>query len=230
MSFYYRLPVVEKCLKKCLVLIFVYYKRSELTLKFGDVVVNKKEFHASKQAIGLSLVDADKIVLSDKFKCSDNGSKYFIGYLGDNNVIKPLCIILPQMSGCIRYFVDGGKNMSSKTEDESVYQKYNEIWDKVKKALNTRSHNQPVYDGKYIKAKVRTFDGVISILFSDNKIPKEGNHYICIAAICVDSVLKKDKKNYPQVYLEQRNYRIKKRKMVDFIDAEVDLSSDSLDD
>ena len=61
-------------------------------------------------------------------------------------------------------------------------------------------------------------------LFSGNEIPKERNHYTCIAAICIDSVLKIDKKNYPHVYLEQCKYKIKKRELVNFIDD--DLSSD----
>ena len=69
---------------------------------------------------------------------------------------------------------------------------------------------------------------MISTLFSGNEIPKEKNYYICIAAICIDSVLKVDKKNY--LYLEQCKYKIKRRKPVDFIDAEVDLSSDDSDD
>ena len=99
------------------------------------------------------------------------------------------------------------------------------IWNKIKKILHTRFHSQPIYNDKYIKTKVKTFSGVINTLFSDNKIPKGENHNICIAAICVDSILKMDKKNYPQVNLEQSKYKIKRRKMVDFIDAEVDLSS-----
>ena len=83
---------------------------SKQTLKFGDVVVNKKDFHASKQAIALNLVDTDKIVVFDKFKYSDDGSKYFIGYLDGYDIIRPLCIILPQMSGYMKQFDDGGKN------------------------------------------------------------------------------------------------------------------------
>ena len=58
---------------------------SEQTLKFGDIVVDKNEFHASKQAIPLNLVNTNKIVTSDKFKHSDDGSKYFIGYLHDDD-------------------------------------------------------------------------------------------------------------------------------------------------
>ena len=65
---------------------------SEQTLKFGNIVVNKKEFHASKQAIALNLVYTNKIVISDKFKYSADGSKYFIGYLHDDDIIK-LCVL-----------------------------------------------------------------------------------------------------------------------------------------
>ena len=85
---------------------FYCIKMSENTLKFGETVVNKRELHASKQAIALNLVNTYKIVVSDKFKRTDDGFKYFIGYLHDNNVIKPLCIILPQMSGYIKYLVE----------------------------------------------------------------------------------------------------------------------------
>ena len=141
-----------------------------------------------------------------------------------------MCIILPQISGYIKYSDDGGKNISFKIEDESVFFKYNVICNKIKKTLNTKFHSQPIYDYKYIKTKVKAFDGVINTLFSDNKIPREGNHYICIAAICIGSILNVDKKNYLQSYLEQCKYKIKRRKMVDFIGAEVDPSSDESDD
>ena len=113
-------------------------------------MVNKGEFHASKQAIALNLVNTSKIVVSDKFNHSNNGFKYCIGYLHDDDVIRPLCIILPQMSGYIKYFDNSGKNMSFKIEVGSVYLKYTEIWNKIKKSLNTRFHSQPIYDNKYI--------------------------------------------------------------------------------
>ena len=142
---------------------------SEQTLKVDNPVVNKKEFHASKQATALHLVDTNKIVISNKFKYSHDASKYFIGYLhDDDDVIRPLCIILPQMSGYKKYFDDGEKNMSFKVEDESVYLKYTEIWNKIKKLLNTRFHSQLIYDDKHIKIKVKAFSGMINTLFSDN--------------------------------------------------------------
>ena len=71
---------------------------SKQTLKFGENVVNKKDFHASKQLIALNSVESGKIIISNEFELSDDGCKYFIGYLHDDDVIKPLCIILPQMS------------------------------------------------------------------------------------------------------------------------------------
>ena len=106
---------------------------SEKTLKFDNIRVNKKEFHKSKQPIDLDLVNVDQIVVSDKFKHSDCSFKYFIGYK-EGEVIKPLHIILPQMNGYIKYFENGGKNMSFTIENDSVLKKFNEIWGKLKKA------------------------------------------------------------------------------------------------
>ena len=82
---------------------------SEQTLKFGDIVVNEREFRASKQAVSLNLVITNKIVFSDNFKDSDDGFKYFIGCLHDDDVIGPLYIILPKMSGYIKDFDNGGE-------------------------------------------------------------------------------------------------------------------------
>ena len=115
------------------ILILAQCKISEQTLKLGNAVVNKKSFHTSKHVTALNLVDINKIVVSEKFKFSNDSSKYFIGYLHDDDIIRFLSIILTQMSGYIKYFGDGGENMSFKIEDEGVYLKYNEIWNKIKK-------------------------------------------------------------------------------------------------
>ena len=111
----------------------------------------------------------------------------------------------------------------------SVYLKYTEIWNKLRDLLNIKFHSQPIYDDKYIKTKVKTFNNMINTLFLGDEIPKERIHYVCIAAICIESVLRVDKKNYPQVYLEQCKYKTRKRKLVDFIDDDEDLSSDDSD-
>ena len=120
------------------------------------------------------------------------------------------------MSRYIKYFDNCGKNMSFKFEDESVYLKYTEIWNKIKNSLHSKFYSQPTYDDKYIKTKVKTFSIMINTFFSGNQFPKERNHYICIAAICINSVLRLDKKNYPQVYLEQCKYKTKKKKASKF--------------
>ena len=99
-------------------------RRSENTLKFDNIVVSKIDFHKSKQLINLSLVNVDQIVVPDKFKHSDDGFKYFIGYK-EVETVKPLCIILPQMNAYIKYFENGGKNMSFIIKDDDVLDKYN---------------------------------------------------------------------------------------------------------
>ena len=166
----------------------------------------KEELHKSKQPINLELINVDQIVVSDKFKHSDDGFKCFIGYK-ESEFIKPLCIVLPQMSGYIKYFENGGKNMSFVIKDDDVLDKYNEIWDKIKNTLNIKFHSMLVYDEKYIKPKVREFNGVIKTKFLSDKIPKETVHCACIGCITNDSVMKIEKKNYPQVYLEECKYK-----------------------
>ena len=92
---------------------------SKQTLKFGENKINKSEFHDSKQEIALDLVDVNKIVTSDKVKIYDISSKSFIGY-SDEDTIKPLCIVLSQMNGYIKYFKNNNKNMSFISEDEDI--------------------------------------------------------------------------------------------------------------
>ena len=166
---------------------------SEKTLKFVNIKLNKKEFHKSKQPIDLKSVNVDQIVVSDKFRHSNEGFKYFIGYQ-DNEIVKPLCIILPQMSGYIKYFEKGGKNVSFFVRDDNALDKYNEIWDKIKEKLNIKFHSKPAYDQKYLNAKVREFDGKIKTNFLGNEVPKENMHYTRIACITIDSVMRIGKK------------------------------------
>ena len=186
--------------------------------------MSKKDFYDAKKVIPLNLVDVANIVVSYKVKNYNETSKYFVGYLNDIDAVVPLCIILPQMSGYIRYFENGGKNMSFKIEDDDVYIKYNQIWNKIKELLGVKFYSAPIYDDKYIKTKVKTFSKVINTLFSGDEIPKERVEHVCIACISIDSVLRVDKKNFPQVYLEQCKYKAKKKERKS--NYEVDLDSD----
>ena len=117
--------------------------------------------------------------------------------------------------------------MSFVIKDDDVLDKYNEIWDKIKETLSIKFHSMPVYDEQYIKAKVREFNGVSNTNFSSDEVPKENKHYTCIACITIDSVMRMEKKNYPQVYLEEYQYKIKKTKMTNFIKAELESESES---
>ena len=133
---------------------------TEKILKFNNIRVNKKEFHKSKQPIDLMSVNVDQIVVSDKFKHNNGGFKYFIGYQ-EGKIVKPLCIILPQMNGYIKYFENGSKIMSLLIKDDEVQEKYKQIWDVIKDKPVIKCHSLPVYDMKYLKTKVREFDDMI---------------------------------------------------------------------
>ena len=198
-------------------------------IKFGNKEVNKKDFYSAKQAISLDSVDLNKIVVSKKWKINDTTYKHICGYL-NNNTIQPLYVVLPQMDGRIKYFDDGGKNMTFLTDDEKIYEKYNEIWEVVRNLLKIDFTVSPARDDEYLVAELKIFNKINRTTFNNNNyIPMEKSHYICIPVIDIDSVLKIDNKRaYPQAYLEQCKYKLKKRKIVNYIDDEIiDEDSDS---
>ena len=141
------------------------------------------------------------------------------------------------MSGYIKYFDDIGKNMLFVTDDKEVYKKYNEIWEVIRKLLKPKFFVGPIRDDKYTITKLKIFKNVNITTFTDNVIPEENTHYTCISAIDIDSILKIDKKAFPQSYLEECKYKLKKRKRSRYIDhleiidydSENDNSSDSID-
>ena len=178
--------------------------------------LNKKEFHKSKEPIGLFSADLDQIVVSDRFYHNDEGFKYFISYQ-KGDIVKPLCIILPQMDGYIKYFENGGKNMSFMIKDDKMCSKHDKIQNVIKDKLGIKFH----------RFKVREFEGIIKTNFLGNGVPKENMHYTCIACRTIDSVMKMDKKYFLQVYLEECKYKVKKIQMPIFINTE--LKSDSSD-
>ena len=188
-----------------------------------------KKIYSSKQAVSLDSVDLNKVVVSKKWKINDTAYKYICGYL-NNDTIQTLCVILPQMDGYIKYFDDGGKNRSSVTDDEIIYEKYNEIWEVIRNLLKVDFTVGPVRDDIYLVAKFKIFNKINRTTFNNNNdIPIERNHYICIPVIDIDSVIKTDKRVYPQTYLEQCHYKLKKIKCVNFIDDEI-IDDDDTDD
>ena len=94
--------------------------------------------------------------------------------------------------------------MSFVTDDEKVYDKYNKIWEVIRKLLKINFTVSPVRDDKYLVAKLKTFNKVNRAIFTNDFIPLKRQHYNCIPAIDIDAALKVDNKRaYPQVYLEQ---------------------------
>ena len=100
------------------------------------------------------------------------------------------------MNGHIKYFDNGGKNMSFVTDDNEVYGKYDAIWNVVKSLLKLKFAASPIRDDKCMLAKLKIFKKKnITTFNNDNIVPMEKNNYICIPAIDIDSVLNIDKKS-----------------------------------
>ena len=201
-------------------------------IKFRNKEVNQKEFYSSKQAISLDSVDLNKIVVSNKFKINDTTYKHICGYL-NNDTIQPLRLILPQIDEYIKHFDDGRKIMLFVTDRAKYFEKYNEIWEVIRNLLKIDFAVNLVQDYKYLLTKLKIFDIINTTTFdktifnNNNSIPMEKSHYICIPAIDINSVLKIDEKLYPQAYLEQCKYKLKKRKIVNYIvDEIIDEDSD----
>ena len=98
------------------------------------------------------------------------------------------------MSRYIKYFEYENPSMSFFINDEEMGEKYEEIWDVIKNKSKIKFHREPVYEYKYLKTKVKEYDGAIKTNFLGNDMPKENIHYTCIACITVDSVVKIDEK------------------------------------
>ena len=165
----------------------------EKTLQFNDIILNQKESHNSKEPVDLFSANVDQIVVSDKFEQKNKVFEHFIGYQ-KGEIVKPLCIISPKMSEYIKYFENGGKNVSFFIKDDEVWDKYDKIWDVFKNKRDINFHSEPVYEYKFLRAKVREFDGIIKTNLLGNDIPKKKMHYTCISCITIDSVLRIDKK------------------------------------
>ena len=128
----------------------------------------------------------------------------------------------------IKYFDDGGKNMSFVTDDEKIYEKYQEIWEVIRNLIEINFTINPIRDYKYLVAKLKIFDRINRTTLNNNSILMEKKNYIYIPVIDIDSVLKIDKRAYPQAYLEQCKYKLKKIKIVNYINDEIiDEDSDS---
>ena len=97
---------------------------------------------------------------------------------------------------------DETKYTSFLIKDDELLEKYNEIWEKVKNSLKKEFDSEPVYNEKYLKAKIKSYNGKINTNFHNNKITKEGSQFICLSVILIDSNFRTSKNYYPQMFLE----------------------------
>ena len=193
---------------------------------FDDKKLKKSDFYKNKKIFNIDYIDVNKVLVSKKEPYgTKNKLKYFFGY-NDNDVIRPLCLRLPQMTGYSRRF-DENATMSFKVNNKQLLKNYNEIWEKVEKLMRIDFESKPVYgdDDKYIKTKIKIYAGSMITNFHNKKMPKEKAPCKCLSIIMIDSVIKANKKYYPQTLLEECKYVQEKIKTENYIDE--DLESDS---
>ena len=120
--------------------------------------------------------------------------------------------------------------ISFRVNDKQLLKNYNKIWGKFEKLLKIDSESKPVYgdDDKYIKSKVKIYAGSMITNFHNKKMPKEKAPCKCLSIIMLDSVIKANKKYYPQTFLEECKYTQEKIKTKNYIDDDLKQSeSDS---
>ena len=195
-------------------------------INFNDEKIKKSSFYGNKSLFKIDDIDVNKILVSKKEPYGKKSSfKYFIGY-DDHDYFGSLCIKLLQMTGYVKHF-DNNKTMSFKVIDNKLLKKYTKIWERVSSFMNIEFDSEPVYgdNDKYIKAKIKLFGDKVNTYFQGNKIPKENASYKCLSLIMLDSVIRVNKKYYPQTLLEECKYEIKNNKMENFVNDDLELSS-----
>ena len=130
------------------------------------------------------------------------------------------------MIGYVKHF-DSNKTMSSRVSGNKLLKEYKKIWKKNSNLLDIRFDSQPVYGagGKYIKTKIKMYGNRVNTNFQVKKVPKDYASYKCLSLIMLDSVIRENEKFYPQTLLEECKYVIRKKKMENLINNNLNLSS-----
>ena len=192
--------------------------------------IEKSTFYKNKTINNIEEIDINNILVSKKEPYGNKNSvKYFIGY-NDNDIIRPLCIRLPQMTGYARKFNENA-TMSFIVKDKKLLKKYTKIWETIEGLMKINFESKPVYgdNDKYIKTKIKTYADSIITNFHNKKMPKEKAPCKCLSIIMIDSVIKANKKYYPQTLLEECNYIQEKIKIENYINADLENSESDSD-
>ena len=143
-------------------------------INFDDKKIQKSDFYKNKKSFKIDDIDVNKILISKKEPSGRKDAlKYFIGY-NDNDIIRPLCLRLPQMIGYAKKF-DKNITMSLRVNNKQLLKNYSKIWEKVEKLMKINFERKPVYgdDDEYIKTKTKIYAGSVITNFHNKKVPTE---------------------------------------------------------
>ena len=199
-------------------------------INFDDKKIKRSTFYKIKRIYSTDDIDVNNILVSKKESYGNKNSfKYFIHY-NDNDIIRPLCIRLPQMTGYARKF-DENATISFIVKNKQILKNYTKIWETIEKLMKINFENKPVYGDhdKYIKTKIKMYAGSIITNFHNKKIPKEKAPCKCLSIIMIDSVIRVNKKYYPQTVLEECKYVQEKIKIENYINEDLENSESDSD-
>ena len=163
-------------------------------IDFDDKKIRKSDFYKNKKIHRIDDIDVDKILVSKKISYgTKNSFKYFVGY--NDDVLRPLCVRLPQMSGYARK-LDENATMSFRVKNKQLLKNYNKIWEKVKKLLKIDFESKPVCgdNDTYVKTEIKIYASNIITNFHNKEMPQEKPPPNCLSIIMIDPAIKANKK------------------------------------
>ena len=178
-------------------------------LTFGNIETEKNKICHHKTLVSLRDVYIEKVLVSNEISFADKSYNHFIGYSYNDHKVKPIHIILPKTSAYVKSFDGQTKWMYFLIEDDDLLEKYNTFWDKVSADIKKDFDNEPVYNEEYLKTKIK-YHGDEFTDFYDKEIPKVNFNHTCLTVITLDFVPKKDESYYPQIFLKECKYIMKK--------------------
>ena len=98
-----------------------------------------------------------------------------------------------------------------------MLEKYNKNWDKVINIINNGFGSGPVYNNKYLKTEIKSYEGKVNTIFHNDKMSADGSHIIYLSVVIIDSVFKMGKNYYPQLFLGDCKYIVKEKKWLNIL-------------
>ena len=191
-----------------------------------------KDFYNNIKQFNIEDININKILICKPKTYENNMIKYVIGY--NDSTISPLQLFLPKMIGYLNSFKDGArKNVFFFTDNNEFLERYTAIWEKIYDLVNKKFDSDHIYNNKYINTKIRSYNNNIktnsgNIDNKNNKLPEKNKPYKCVSLISLDSIIKNNKKYYPQTLLQECVYKLINKKVENIItNINLDSSSES---